>query len=347
MKKKHFRVSSYALICRENQILLCRISKQLPRWEGFWTLPGGGINFGESPEEALIREVNEETGLIVKPCGIVSIDNIIDNSEDRVFHGIRIIYKAEITGGKLRNEESGTTDNCEWHTLPPASDVQLVDLAKTGIDEAKKLWTTVKSVKSAQISLSTSRLNLKSTSPDHLNLYRNYLLENRSFLDDWEPFRDDNYYTPDNVLKQLEKQSKLMNKKAGYSFFLFLKNGAVHSNNDETIEDKIIGLVNISNIVYGPFRSCFLGFKLSEANINKGYMTEALKAIIDFAFDTLKLHRIEANIMPVNIRSRRVVEKSGFQLEGFSPDYLRINGKWEDHHHFVLINNNLLLEDNE
>ena len=130
-QSKQTRIASYALILNANEVLLCRLSKQLPKWEGYWTLPGGGIEFGESPEEAMIREVEEETGLLVSPKSIAKIDTILDRTEK--FHGIRIIYEVEIMGGSLRSELSGTTDLCEWHTIHPSPKINLVDLAEVGL----------------------------------------------------------------------------------------------------------------------------------------------------------------------------------------------------------------------
>ncbi|WP_278244288.1 GNAT family N-acetyltransferase [Caldisalinibacter kiritimatiensis] len=94
-------------------------------------------------------------------------------------------------------------------------------------------------------------------------------------------------------------------------------------------------------MVRGPFLSCFLGYKLDKDEVNKGYMTEALKMGIDIAFNELKLHRIEANIMPKNEASLRIVKKLGFYEEGVAKKYLKINGKWEDHIHMVLLNEDI------
>jgi ribosomal-protein-alanine N-acetyltransferase len=104
---------------------------------------------------------------------------------------------------------------------------------------------------------------------------------------------------------------------------------------------KTIGTVSLSNIVRGPFQSCHLGYKLDKDEINKGFMTEAVEKVINITFKDLKLHRIEANIMPKNKASLRVVEKLNFYNEGIAYKYLKINGKWEDHIHMVLLNEDL------
>lgn len=137
MKAQRTRISAYALILAARRILLCRISAELPRWEGAWTLPGGGIEFGEEPEAAMIREVEEETGLIVRATGLAGIDSIHDTTGPDDFHGIRIIYNVEVVGGALRHEAVGPTDRCEWHELdaPPSA---LVDLTEAGLRLARQ-----------------------------------------------------------------------------------------------------------------------------------------------------------------------------------------------------------------
>ncbi|MDF2805036.1 MAG: alanine acetyltransferase [Anaerocolumna sp.] len=97
-------------------------------------------------------------------------------------------------------------------------------------------------------------------------------------------------------------------------------------------------MISFSNIVRGAFLSCHLGYSLDEQYINQGYVTEAIRTGIEVIFKEYKLHRIEANIMPRNLRSKKVCEKLGFKEEGLAKDYLKINGKWEDHIHMVLLN---------
>ncbi|MCE9604939.1 MAG: NUDIX domain-containing protein [Planctomycetia bacterium] len=142
MRQQRSRVSAYALIRDANRILLCRLSKEMTRWEGCWTLPGGGLNFGESPEAAMLREVEEETGLLVETQSIAAIDSLYDTSGSDDFHGIRIIYHVKVVGGYLRPEPSGSTDLCQWHELDSVFQLPLGDLAETGVRLALRESTT-------------------------------------------------------------------------------------------------------------------------------------------------------------------------------------------------------------
>ncbi len=130
------RVSAYGLILLESRILLCRISNHLPLDAGYWTLPGGGIDFGEDPVAAMVREVYEETGLTVRSLGVAGIDSLYLEEADRAFHGIRIIYRTELIGGVLRSEVDGTTDLCAWWSLEEARQLPLVDLVSVGLEIA-------------------------------------------------------------------------------------------------------------------------------------------------------------------------------------------------------------------
>jgi len=133
MKAQRLRISAYALIHDDERILLCRISKELPEWEGVWTLPGGGLEFGESPDDSVVREVEEETGLIIRPDRVAGIDNLVVNRDYEDFQGIRIIYNVTVTGGELRHETSGTTDRCEWHRFDQLADLKMVELVEAAV----------------------------------------------------------------------------------------------------------------------------------------------------------------------------------------------------------------------
>jgi len=100
----------------------------------------------------------------------------------------------------------------------------------------------------------------------------------------------------------------------------------------------VLGLVAFSNIIRGPFQSCFLGFALAEREQGKGLMTEAVRLGIDYMFREEHLHRISANYLPHNTRSAAVLKRLGFEGDGYARDYLQIDGRWQDHILTSLVN---------
>jgi [ribosomal protein S5]-alanine N-acetyltransferase len=100
---------------------------------------------------------------------------------------------------------------------------------------------------------------------------------------------------------------------------------------------EIAGVFALSEIVRGLFWSAYLGFYAFRPFAGRGYMTEALALVADTAFGPLGLHRLEANIQPENIRSIALARRLGFRLEGYSPRYLRIGGRWRNHERWALL----------
>lgn len=101
-------------------------------------------------------------------------------------------------------------------------------------------------------------------------------------------------------------------------------------------DDAIVGFLNISEIVRGGFKSAFLGYGGVARYAGQGYMTEAMRLLLREAFTTLGLHRLEANIQPANRASIALVKRCGFELEGFSPRYLKVGGRWRDHERWAI-----------
>jgi ribosomal-protein-alanine N-acetyltransferase len=99
----------------------------------------------------------------------------------------------------------------------------------------------------------------------------------------------------------------------------------------------IIGAVNLSQIFRGGFQNAYLGYYVGERYAGLGYMSEAIRLVLHYAFNDLKLHRLEANIQPVNVASIALVRRAGFVLEGFSRRYLKISGRWRDHERWAML----------
>jgi ribosomal-protein-alanine N-acetyltransferase len=104
-----------------------------------------------------------------------------------------------------------------------------------------------------------------------------------------------------------------------------------------TENEQFAGVINISNIVRGPFQSGYLSYFAFAGFENRGLMTRAIRAAVRLAFGQLGLHRLEANIQPDNAASIALVKTCGFRLEGYSPRYLKIGGRWRDHERWALL----------
>lgn len=173
----------------------------------------------------------------------------------------------------------------------------------------------------------SDRLYLRIFKPKNAAEVLDYYKRNHSFLNEWEPRRTRDFYTLSYQKRQLFTEYNMFKDKSLVRFWIIKKN-----------DNKLIGNVCYSNIIMGNFKSCFLGYKLDKDEINNGYMTEAIERTVQIMFDDFGLHRIEANVVPRNLRSLKVMEKLNFEREGFSKRYLKINGKWEDHIHFAVYN---------
>ncbi len=101
--------------------------------------------------------------------------------------------------------------------------------------------------------------------------------------------------------------------------------------------DSLVGVINVTNIVLGLFRSAYLGYYAFAGFERQGLMHEGLRAVIRHAFQSMRLHRLEANIQPGNAASIALARSCGFAKEGFSPRYLKIGGRWRDHERWAIL----------
>jgi ribosomal-protein-alanine N-acetyltransferase len=100
--------------------------------------------------------------------------------------------------------------------------------------------------------------------------------------------------------------------------------------------DELVGIFTISQIVRGYFQSAYLGYYASATYAGKGLMRDSMELVLDYAFGRLALHRLEVNIQPGNAPSIGLARGAGFRLEGFSPRYLLIGGRWRDHERYAI-----------
>jgi 8-oxo-dGTP diphosphatase len=133
------RLAAYALCVEDGRILLCRIAPGYWSGAGEWTLPGGGLDFGESPRDGAIRELAEETGYVGEIIGLADVLSWSGrwihprDGVDEAYHGLLVLYRVRIIGGGLRHEVGGSTDQAAWFTRVEADKAPLVDTAREGV----------------------------------------------------------------------------------------------------------------------------------------------------------------------------------------------------------------------
>jgi [ribosomal protein S5]-alanine N-acetyltransferase len=102
-------------------------------------------------------------------------------------------------------------------------------------------------------------------------------------------------------------------------------------------DEAVVGAFSLSQIVRGSFQSAYMGYQVFVPFDSQGYMRDAMPLVLRHVFATLKLHRVEANIQPANHASLALVKRAGFTLEGYSPKYLKIAGRWRDHERWAML----------
>lgn len=138
IERPRTRLAAYAL-CTDDagRILLCRIARGYPS-AGYWTLPGGGVSFGEDPADTVRRELTEETGLTGLPTGLAFVHSgggvNHGDGDDQPWHAVRIVYHVAVTGGELRDEVDESTDRAAWWRIEEVEQLPIVDLIRVALE---------------------------------------------------------------------------------------------------------------------------------------------------------------------------------------------------------------------
>jgi [ribosomal protein S5]-alanine N-acetyltransferase len=142
----------------------------------------------------------------------------------------------------------------------------------------------------------------------------------RGFLTPWEPTWPSDDLTRSAFRRRVKRYSEDQRSDLAYAFLIF-----------RTADHAMLGGLTLANIRRGVAQAGSIGYWVGAPFVRQGVMTAAVRALIPFCFDTLRLHRLEAACIPSNAASIRLLEKADFTREGYARDYLCINGVWQDH----------------
>ena len=163
------------------------------------------------------------------------------------------------------------------------------------------------------------------TQVKHAQELSDYYLRNADRFEPWHPLVREGHHGVEAWTRRLQERERDYNEGRA-AHFIGMEGG------------RVIAACSLTNIVYHPACFCHMGYSVDRDFEGTGTMTALVSHVIDYAFTTLHLNRISANYMPANHRSARLLEKLGFEKEGFAKRYLCINGKWEDHVLTSLVN---------
>jgi len=173
-------------------------------------------------------------------------------------------------------------------------------------------------------------LYLRPATPADFSSWSRLRAASRAFLEPWEPTWPDDDLTRAAFRRRLRRQDEEIARDEAYAFLIF----------DQT-SDELVGGMTLGGVRRGVSQSGTLGYWMGAPYAGKGRMTRAVAAAVEFAFLKLRLHRVEAACIPENAPSIALLERNGFQREGYARGYLQIDGAWRDHVLFALVESDL------
>lgn len=170
--------------------------------------------------------------------------------------------------------------------------------------------------------LSGERVRLVAPRPEHYEEWRSLRRESRGFLSRWEPAWPRDHLDRSAYRRRLRRYEEERAAGRAYPFFLFARRDDGGA---------LVGGLGLSHVRRGAAMTATLGYWIGAPYQRRGYMTDAIRTAVRFAFDDLELHRIEAACLEENGPSRALLLKCGFEEEGRARSYLKIDGRWRDH----------------
>lgn len=182
--------------------------------------------------------------------------------------------------------------------------------------------------RSDSLRLAGARVLLRPLTVDDWEAWREVRIRARDWLEAWEPRPEPGSPDPVSDREAFRARCTAWDRQrhfdAAYGFGLFLHDG------------RFAGEVSLGNVQRGPFQMAYIGYWIDEAWAGRGLVPEGVVLLMGFAFDELRLHRLEAAIVPRNTASRRVAEKLGLRDEGTAKAFLQIQGVYEDHVRYAI-----------
>jgi [ribosomal protein S5]-alanine N-acetyltransferase len=169
-------------------------------------------------------------------------------------------------------------------------------------------------------------LYLRPAGPADFSSWSRLRAVSRGFLEPWEPTWPDDDLTRTAFRRRLRRQDEDMARDEAYSFLIF-----------DYVSDELLGGITLGGVRRGVSQNGTLGYWMGAPHAGKGRMTRAVAATVDFAFSKLRLHRVEAACIPENTPSIALLQRNGFQREGYAREFLKIDGAWRDHLLFALV----------
>lgn len=174
----------------------------------------------------------------------------------------------------------------------------------------------------------TERLLLKVLEEEDADKVLAFYEGNREIFEEYEIDRVENFYTREHQAALLRCEYGMMQRQQSIRFWVFTKENP----------EEIIGTYSFHNIRYSAYRDCQLGYKFRKEVWGNGYARESIAPGIKVMFEKLKLHRIEAMVMPQNTRSKKLLTALGFESEGVKRQNVKLHGVWRDHEVYSLLN---------